>query len=53
MIKITRLWNDVDDQNNITLFDRPRVSIKADEYIWGLIEQNIVVPKKSMKANTG
>jgi hypothetical protein len=44
VIKITRLWSDVDDQDNITLFNRPRVSIKVDEYIWDLIERNIEPP---------
>lgn len=51
MIKITRLWSNVDDKNNITILSRPRVSIQVDEYVLGLIEQNIVIPKKIMQSN--
>ena len=37
MVEINRVWLNVDtDTNKITLFDRPRVSIRVDEYIWSL-----------------
>lgn len=52
MIKILRLWRNVDDNDSVTLLDRPRVSIKVDEYVWGLIEQNIVIPKKIMQSSS-
>ena len=39
MVEINRVWLNVDtDTNKITLFGRPRVSIRVDEYIWSLIE---------------
>ena len=45
MVEINRVWLNVDtDTNTITLFSRPRVSIRVDEYIWSLIEENIVKP---------
>ena len=45
MIEINRVWLNVDtDTNKITLFGRPRVSIRVDEYIWSLIEEHIVKP---------
>ncbi len=50
MVKIKRLWSGVDDQYNVTLHNRPRISIKVDEYIWEIIEQNIVIPKKIMRS---
>ena len=46
MITLMRLWSNSDDSNNITLLNRPRISIKVDEYVWGIIEQNIVIQKK-------
>lgn len=51
MIKIERLWSAADGQDNIILLNRPRISIKVDEYVWGMIEKNIVVPKKIMQSN--
>lgn len=49
MVEINRIWLNVDTANNkITLFSRPRVSIHVDEYIWNLIEENIVKPHKIM-----
>lgn len=49
MVKINRVWLNVDtDTNRITLFGRPRVSIRVDEYIWSLIEEHIVKPHKLM-----
>ena len=49
MVEINRVWLNVDtDTNKITLFDRPRVSIRVDEYIWSLIEEHIVKPHKLM-----
>ena len=45
MVEINRVWLNVDtDTNKITLFSRPRVSIRVDEYIWNLIEEHIVKP---------
>ena len=45
MVEINRVWLNVDtDTNKITLFSRPRVSIRVDEYIWSLIEEHIVKP---------
>lgn len=45
MVEINRVWLNVDtDTNKITLFGRPRVSIRVDEYIWSLIEEHIVKP---------
>lgn len=42
MVEINRVWLNVDtDTNKITLFGRPRVSIRVDEYIWSLIEEHI------------
>lgn len=42
MVEINRVWLNVDtDTNKITLFSRPRVSIRVDEYIWSLIEEHI------------
>jgi hypothetical protein len=38
-------------QFNLNLLNRPRISIKVDEYIWSLIEQNIVIPKKIMQSD--
>lgn len=51
MIKITRIWRNTDDNANITILGRPRISIKVDEYILNLIEQNIIIPKKIMQSN--
>ena len=49
MVEINRVWLNVDtDTNKITLFSRPRVSIRVDEYIWSLIEEHIVKPHKLM-----
>ena len=51
MAEINRVWLNVDtDTNKITLFDRPRVSIHVDEYIWSLIEENIVKTHKLMRS---
>ena len=51
MVEINRVWLNVDtDTNKITLFDRPRVSIRVDEYIWSFIEENIVKPHKLMRS---
>ena len=51
MVEINRVWLNVDtDTNKITLFSRPRVSIRVDEYIWSLIEENIVKPHKLMRS---
>ncbi len=51
MAEINRVWLNVDtDTNKITLFDRPRVSIHVDEYIWSLIEEHIVKPHKLMRS---
>ena len=34
MVEINRVWLNVDtDTNKITLFGRPRVSIRVDEYL--------------------
>lgn len=51
MVEINRVWINVDtDTNKITLFGRPRVSIRVDEYIWSLIEEHIVKPHKLMRS---
>ena len=51
MAEINRIWLNVNtDNNKITLFDRPRISIHVDEYIWSLIEENIVKPHKLMRS---
>ena len=51
MVEINRVWLNVDtDTNKITLFSRPRVSIRVDEYIWSLIEEHIVKPHKLMRS---
>ncbi|MDR0354151.1 MAG: hypothetical protein LBJ64_00170 [Deltaproteobacteria bacterium] len=50
MIKIQRIWVNVDEQNNVTLLRRPRVSIKVDELVWSVIERNIAAPKKIMQS---
>ena len=51
MVEINRVWPNVDtDTNKITLFSRPRVSIRVDEYIWNLIEEHIVKPHKLMRS---
>ena len=51
MVEINRVWLNVDtDTNKITLFGRPRVSIRVDEYIWNLIEEHIVKPHKLMRS---
>ena len=51
MVEINRVWLNVDtDTNKITLFSRPRVSIRVDEYIWNLIEEHIVKPHKLMRS---
>ena len=51
MVEINRVWLNVDtDTNKITLFSRPRVSIRVDEYIWRLIEEHIVKPQKLMRS---
>lgn len=41
-IKLKRLWDNLDDEDNLVLLNRPRVSIEIDRYIWNIIEQNIV-----------
>lgn len=51
MVKISRLWNIVDNDNNIILFNRPRISIQVDEYVWNIIEENIVLPNRIMKTS--
>ena len=51
MAEINRIWLNVNtDNNKITLFGRPRISIHVDEYIWSLIEENIVKPHKLMRS---
>lgn len=51
MVEINRIWLNVDtDNNKITLFGRPCVSIHVDEYIWSFIEENIVKPHKLMRS---
>lgn len=51
MVEINRVWLNVDtDNNKITLFGRPRVSVHVDEYIWSLIEEHIVQPHKLMRS---
>ena len=51
MVEIHRVWLNVDtDANKITLFGRPRVSIRVDEYIWSLIEEHIMKPHKLMRS---
>lgn len=50
MIALMRLWSNSDNSNNITLLNRPRISIKVDEYVWDIIEQNILIPKKVMQS---
>ncbi len=55
MVKIHRIWfnterMDREDHYKITLFGRPRVSIRVDEYIWSFIEENIVKPHKLMRS---
>ena len=43
MVVINRVWLNVDtDTNKITLFNRPRVSIRVGEYIWSLIGEHNV-----------
>lgn len=51
-IKLKRLWNNLDDEGNLVLLNRPRVSIEIDRYIWNTIEQNIVLPKKIMQSKS-
>ena len=54
MVEINRVWLNVDtDTNKITLFSRPRVSIRVDEYIWSLIEEHIVKPHNVISNGTG
>lgn len=48
-IKLERLWNNIDDEGNLVLLNSPRVSIEIDRYIWNIIEQNIILPKKIIK----
>ncbi len=50
MVTIKRLWSNIDDNFNLILLNRPRISIKVDEYIWGIIEKNIVIPKNIMRS---
>ena len=52
MVEIHRVWLSVDTENNnkITLFSRPRVSIHVDEYIWNFIQEKIVKPHKLMRS---
>ncbi len=52
MITLQRVWANVDlyDHTKILLYKRPRVSSKVDDYIWTLIEKNIVVPRKVMSS---
>lgn len=52
MAEIHRVWLNVDTEDNykIRLFDRPRVSIHVDKYIWSFIEENIVKPHKLMRS---
>lgn len=49
-ILLERLWNNLDGEGNLVLLNRPRVSIEIDRYIWNIIEQNIVLPKKIMQS---
>ena len=43
MVEINRVWLNVDtDTNKITLFDRPRVSIRGMSTFGALIEEHIV-----------
>lgn len=49
-ILLERLWNNLDGEGNLVLLNRPRVSIEIDRYIWNIIEQNIVSPKKIMQS---
>ena len=49
MIKIKKFWDNQDKNHNITICFRPRVSFHVDQYIWGVIEKNIVEPKKILK----
>ena len=51
-IKLKRLWNNLDDEGNLVLLNRPRVSIEIDRYVWNTIEQNIVLPKKIMQSKS-
>ena len=51
-IKLKRLWDNLDDEDNLVLLNRPRVSIEIDRYIWNIIEQNIVLPKKIMQSKS-
>ena len=46
MVEIHDIWISVDTENNnkITLFNHPRISIHVDEYICSFIEENIVKP---------
>ena len=52
MVEIHRVWVNVDteDDYKIRLFNRPRVSIHVDEYIWNFIKENIVKPHKIMRS---
>ena len=49
MIKITKFCNRQDKNHNITICFRPRVSFHVDQYIWSVIEKNIIEPKKILK----
>ena len=51
MVRLQRIWLNVDDNYKIRLFFRPRVSIHVDKYIWNLIEKNIVEPRKIMQSS--
>lgn len=51
MTILKRLWGSVDDEPyGITLLKRPRVSYKVDDYVWNMIEENIVKPNKIMQS---
>lgn len=49
-IRLRRLWVNLDDDQNLILLNRPRVSFEIDQYVWNIIEQGIVIPNGIMKS---
>lgn len=49
-IRLRRLWVNLDDDQNLILLNRPRVSFEIDQYVWNIIEQGIVIPNGIMQS---
>lgn len=50
MIKIQRLFLNIDDDDKLILFSRPRVSYEVDKYLWSFIEENVLRYRNLMKS---